>query len=349
MFAFSNSKARFVLLIVTTSVAQLVMASTTSAASPPELRVRASAARKTLTLEYGPVQLPAGIAYGGSLVPVSTAAALPVNGWLRGFEVSLVDGEGRVLKQPLLHHAGLFAPDQRDLFNHAMRRIVAFGSETAPIRLPGELGYRVQPGDSVLLLAALFNSTDVSYNAVSLRVTITYADARTDVAHRDVLPLYLDVLPPGDRVYDVPPGESQRSYDWSPAISGRVLAFGGHLHQFGESVLLEDVTAGDTLWVGRAFYDASGSLAGVDRKIFLRGLELRADHTYRITARYRNPTGDIIRGAMGKIGGLFIPDPQQVMPAVDRSNADYIRDLDAMVHHKHEADHVRAEEQQRHH
>ena len=345
MCAFIKSSSRFIRLSVIATLTQLAFTSAAHADNPPDLRVRASASKRTLTLEYGPVQLPAGVAYGGTLVPVSVAAPIPVNGWLRGFEVTVLGGNGQPLKQPLLHHAGLFAPDQRDLFNAAMRRIVAFGSETAPIRLPGELGYRVQPGDSVLLLAALYNPTGRSFDSVSLRVTISYADARTDVAHQDVLPLYLDVLPPGDRVYDVPPGDSQRSFDWSPAISGRVLAFGGHLHQYGESVMLEDVTTGDTLWIGRALYDARGNLSGIDRKIFLRGLQLRADHSYRITARYRNPTNQTIRGAMGKIGGLFIPDAQQVMPGVDRSNADYMRDLDAMLHHKHEADHVRAEEQ----
>ena len=65
------------------------------------------------------------------------------------------------------------------------------------------------------------------------------------VRHEDVLPVYLDVLPPGGRMYDVPPGTSKRSWDWSPAISGRVLALGGHLHKYGQKLVLEDVTTGD--------------------------------------------------------------------------------------------------------
>lgn len=310
----------------------------------PELRVEHDARRRTLTLEYGPVTLPAGVAYGGSLVPVSVPTTLPVDGWLRSFAIELLDARGRPL-EALLHHAGLFAPSERAVFGPAMRRVVAFGSETERIRLPGQLGYRVQPVDTLLLLAALYNATPVTHEGVVLRVEMRYADARLDVVHQDVLPLYLDVMPPGDRVYDVPPGESQRSWEWSPAIAGRALAFGGHLHRYGRELTLEDVTTGDTVWVGRASYDESGELVGVSRTIYLRGVRLHPDHVYRITALYRNPTDRIIRGAMGKIGGLFLPDEGERLPPIDRTDAGYRRDLEAMVHHTHEMDHVRAEEQ----
>lgn len=314
-------------------------------ADEPDLRVEQNEQRRTVTLEYGPLTLPANTAYGGSLVPVSVEATLGVDGWLRSFDIELLDAEGRPLEHPLLHHAGLFAPGERAVFGPAMRRVVAFGSETERIRLPGQLGYRVEPADTLLLLAALYNATSVSYEGIVLRMTMRYADARHDVAHQDVLPLYLDVMPPGDRVYDVPPGESRRSWEWSPSISGRAVALGGHLHRYGRELTLEDVTTGDTLWVGEASYDESGELVGVSRTIYLRGVRLHPEHVYRITAVYRNPTDRVVRGAMGKIGGVFLPDGGQRLPAADRTNADYQRDLHAMRHHTHEMDHVRAAEE----
>jgi hypothetical protein len=315
-----------------------------AAAPEPALRVRHEARRGRLSFEYGPVTLSANVNYSGTLVPVSVTAAVPIDGWLRSFSVELVDAQGHRIKQPLLHHAGLFAPTERDLFSPAMRRIVAFGSETETIRLPGELGYRVEKGDSVLMLAALFNATARTHEGVFLRISMDYADARRDRSHLDVLPLYLDVLPPGGRMYDVPPGGSKRSWDWSPAISGRVLALGGHLHKYGQKLVLEDVTTGDTLWTGSGSYDEEGELTGVSRKIYLRGLRLEREHVYRLTAVYDNPTGEVVRGAMGKIGGVFLPDRLTRM-AADRTDADYLRDWQAMVQHSHEMDHVKSTEQ----
>ena len=315
------------------------------AASPePVLRVRQEARNGKLSLEYGPVTLSANVAYSGTLVPVSVTAAVPIDGWLSSFSVELVDAQGKRIKAPLLHHAGLFAPTERDLFSPAMRRIVAFGSETETIRLPGELGYRVEKGDSVLMLAALFNATEETYEGVYLRISMEYADARRDRRHQDVLPLYLDVLPPGGRMYDVPPGESKRSWDWSPAVSGRILALGGHLHKYGQKLVLEDVTTGDTLWIGTGSYDAQGELTGVSRKIYLRGMRLQREHVYRLTAVYNNPTDEVVRGAMGKIGGVFLPDRSERI-AADRTDADYLRDWHAMVQHSHEMDHVKSTEQ----
>jgi len=326
-------------------VAGLAMAAPDLPAPDPQLTVDRNESRRTLSVAYGPMDLPAGVGYEGELLTISVEVPMSINGWLRSFEIELTHADGRPVEAFLLHHAGLFAPNRRDLFSPAMERVVAFGQETEAIRLPGQLGYRVEPGDTLLLLGALYNTSDVSYEGLSLRLDMVYADARRDARHDDILPLYLDVMPPGNRVYEVPPGVSSRSLEWSPAIDGRILGLGGHLHQYGQALILEDITTGDTIWVGTATHSDDGELLGVSRKLFGRGHPMRADHVYRITAIYDNPTGEVLRGAMGKIGGVFMPDRGQVLPAVDRTDPDFIRDWHAMAHHEHEHEHVRAAEQ----
>ena len=311
----------------------------------PELTVSRNEARRTLSIQYGPIDVPAGLEYTGEMVALTVEAAIPVDGWLRSFEIELMDARGERVRESLLHHAGLFAPNRKDLFTPAMERIVAFGQETEAMRLPGQLGYRVRPGDVLLLLGALYNTSPIAYDSLYLRVNMVYADTRRDVRYTDVLPLYLDVMPPGNRTYDVPPGRSSRSLEWSPAIDGRIVGLGGHLHQYGEAVVLEDVTTGDTLWVGRATHDADYQLLGISRKVYFFGKPIRADHVYRITAIYNNPTDQTVPGAMGKIGGVFLPDSGAVMPPADRADADYVRDWEAMVNHQHEMEHMRAAEQ----
>jgi hypothetical protein len=314
---------------------------------PPgaELVVRNDVPRRTLYVEYGPLELPAGVGYAGELVTVTVEVPFGIDGWVRSFEIELVDGEGRRVTEPVLHHAGLFQPNRRDLFSETMERIVAFGQETEAIRLPGQLGYRVTPEDSALLLGALYNTGPEHYEALHLRMTLVYADARRDPRHDDVLPLYLDVMPAGNRIYDIPPGVSSRSAEWSPAVDGRIIGLGGHLHQYGAALVLEDLTSGDTIWVGEAIHDEDHELLGVSRAVFHRGVPMRADRVYRITAVYDNPTGETVPGAMGKIGGVFVPERGAVLPPVRPGEPDYIRDWHAMVHHEHEHVHVRAGEQ----
>src|SRR2546426_683140 len=60
------------------------------------------------------------------------------------------------------------------------------------------------------------------------------------------------------------------------------------------------------------------------------GLRLKAGRRYRIVAVYDNPTADTIPGAMGIIGGLFVPDDLRRWPAIDVTNADYRLDLELL-------------------
>ncbi len=298
-----------------------------SADSTPQLRFEQNARKRTLTLEVGPVSLPANLGYGSPYVPIAVAGVLDLDGWLRAFDTELVDGKGRTISVNLLHHAGLLAPGERDLFNPSVRRIVAFGMETSRIQLPGQLGYRVEPGDSILLAAGLFNPTDTPFEAVYLRLHVVYADAHYDARHASVLPLYLDAVPPGMATFDVPPGGTRQSWEWSPATAGRIFALGGHLHEHGVSVELEDVTSGERLFVGNAEYDSTGRLTGVSRSVFARGIRISPEHVYRVTATYGNPGTQVLTGAMGHVAGLFLPDSLDDMPAADTRHPAYMSDL----------------------
>jgi hypothetical protein len=56
-------------------------------------------------------------------------------------------------------------------------------------------------------------------------------------ASTPVMPVYLDVVPHGGfHSYDLPPGRSERSWEGRPAVGGRILALGGHLHRYGVSL-----------------------------------------------------------------------------------------------------------------
>jgi hypothetical protein len=61
----------------------------------------------------------------------------------------------------------------------------------------------------------------------------------------------------------------------------------------------------------------------------LPGLPLRADHVYRLTAVYDNPTGQTIPGGgMGAVGGVIVPHPGTEWPGVDPRAPELRADID---------------------
>src|SRR5688500_13420602 len=125
----------------------LTLALSAGPETPPTLHIEADARRRRITLELGPVSLPGNVGYGTASAPLGVAGAWGVDGWLRSVRVEVVDAAGNVFALPVLHHAALVAPADRELFRPVARRIVAFGQETDAIRLPGQLGYRIHPAD----------------------------------------------------------------------------------------------------------------------------------------------------------------------------------------------------------
>jgi len=113
-------------------------------------------------------------------------------------------------------------------------------------------------------------------------------------------------------------------------VPGRMLAIGGHLHQYGVGLRFEDVTSGRVLWQTAPVTDGAGRVIGFPTKKFWwrGGVPLLPDHTYRLTAVYDNPTGHTIPdGAMGTLGGVFLPSDMDAWPPVDRTTAEYQRDV----------------------
>ncbi|HEX2218009.1 MAG TPA: hypothetical protein VHG35_04350, partial [Gemmatimonadales bacterium] len=309
--------------------ALLTLAATEAAAqAPPGLRVYEDRPRGEMVLEVGPVDLPAGSGHH-QLAPLE--AAIPVAGWLRGFSIEMVDGAGRPVPQQTLHHVNVILPERRELFSQIMLRLAAAGQETAPARLPRLFGYRARAGERVLVTAMLHNPTDAAYDDAYLRVRMPLTRSGAFVEPVSIYPFYLDVMPPASlHSYDLPPGRSEKSWEGEPAVDGRILAVGGHLHRYGVALRLEDVTAGKTIWEGRPEVDSAGEVTGMPTKKFIwrLGYPVRAGRTYRVTAVYDNPTGATIPdGAMGALGGVFAPSGDRPWPAANPEDPEYRLDV----------------------
>ena len=240
---------------------------------------------------------------------------LPVSGYLYGVEYDLVDTHGNPVPRHILHHFNLIDPEHREMFLPISRRVFAAGQETGSYQMPKTLaGVPFEQGDSWILSVMLHNPTDQVWEGIQLKVRLRTVRRGLPWPLANVIPFQMDTLfPTGGKSFDVPPGESSRSWEGSPVSEGRIIAIGSHLHEMATRIYLEDVTEGQIVWSGSPVYDDDGRLEATTRGEFFGsfGVLIKPDHVYKVTVDYLNPTGMTIpSGGMGVIAGLIIPaDP----------------------------------------
>ncbi len=298
----------------------------------PGARIVEAAGGRELVVLYGPIELPANASHHDVVQAGPHVVPFPADGWVHGYEVEVVDAEDRPVPREVLHHINLIMPEDRELFSNIMRRIGAAGHETGAVRLPRLLGMPVQRGQQLMVTAMMHNPTDQSYERVYVRTRIPFTPRGGVLPRLDVYPFYMDVMPPaGKHAYDLPPGYSEQSWEGRPAVAGRLLGVGGHLHKYGKVLRFEDVTAGKVLWEVVPRLDENGEVIGMPtrRWFWPFGPRLRPDHVYRLTAVYENPTGEVIpEGAMGALGGVIIVGRGGRWPEADQDHPEYVRDVE---------------------
>src|SRR5512140_1918856 len=145
------------------------------AASQARLTGALEAGTNDFVLTLGPIDLPAGATHHQVAQPKAQEVTLPGPGWLRGYRVELIDGDGRPVPQSVLHHLNLIMPDRRELFSPIMLRVGAAGHETAPVELPWLMGFKVSRGEKILVTAMFSNEESrQSYPGVTLRVHMPF-------------------------------------------------------------------------------------------------------------------------------------------------------------------------------
>ena len=295
----------------------------------PLIEIRVLGSGREVEIVLGPVALPAG---GPHLRPPVQLAELPLAGWLHGYSWEMRDRGGDLLPDRLLHHVNVIDPDNRELFSAVPRRLVGAGRETKRQGIPKVLGVPIAQDTRVLVSAMFAPGPDRSFDEAYLHVTIhfTPADSRRMLGPWTVYPFYVDVMGPvGEKEFPLLPGTHTVSWEGSPAVDGRILAIGGHLHDYADWLRLEDVTAGEIVWETRPEVDEAGRTVGVPTSMlwWRGGVRVRKDHVYRVSARYTNPLAKPAPdGGMGAIGGVILA-AEDAWPEFDRRHPDYVQDL----------------------
>jgi hypothetical protein len=307
----------------------------------PSVRVTVDSSRHELTISSGPFDLPnmppmedhpmmdLGLSHDTRLQRFEW----PVNGWFRGFRVELMDGQGNPVPPHVMHHMIMVNFSRRQLLYSAAERLMGAGTETGEVSLPKTVGVPMTPGMQLGMYVAWHNDTGKDLQGVHLKLIMLWTPKNQNPRPVNSLPLYMDVnlTVGGHNTFDVPPGKSTKAYEFTLPVGGRLLGVGGHMHDYGSGVRLEDAETGKVLTQVQAERDSAGKLVKVSRKLFGvsgKGLRLKPNHCYRVVGEYANPTGELrVQGAMASMVGLFVPDDMKRWPQVDPRDATYRRDL----------------------
>jgi hypothetical protein len=307
--------------------------------APPPVSVTVDSAHHEVTITSGPWKLAnmppmddhTMMDMGAHDAPVQRFT-WPVDGWYRGFKYQLVDSQGNVLDRRVMHHMIMVNFDRRQLLYPAVERLGGAGSETADAAVPKTIGVPLSKGSNLGFYIMWHNETGKDLDAVYLKYSMLWMPTNQNPRPVSSLPIYMDVnLTVGaSNMFDAPPGKSTKTYEFTLPIGGRLLGVGGHLHDYGSLVRLEDAQTGKALAQVVAKRDSSGRVLAVSRKLFGvsgEGLKLEAGHRYRVVGVYDNPTSKTSPGVMAHMVGLFVPDDLTKWPKVDTSDPTLRKDL----------------------
>jgi len=316
--------------------------------SVPQMRVRIDSARHEVVVLAGPFVVPPSppdmdhmMMMDGSdhdmdmdmpLTPVQTFA-WPVTGWMHGFKVELLDGQGRVLPQRLMHHLIAVNFSRRQFIYPAVERLMGVGEESDhDVSIPKSIGVPLVPGQEIGVYVMWNNQTQETLPAVYYRLTLRWLPRNLLPRPVDALPIYMDtdLRIGGSNTFAVPPGWFEKTFEFTPPVSGHLLGVSGHLHDYGVQVRLEDAATGKVLVTVAALRDSTGKVLGMARRLLAirgEGLRLKAGHRYRVVGVYDNTTVDTLYGVMAHMVGLFAPDDMKKWPTIDPADPSYQKDI----------------------
>jgi hypothetical protein len=219
--------------------------------------------------------------------------------WMIRYKTEILDRNSRVPRENYLCHT--FFGDQRVVQRQDQElRGIYSDAFTPEVRVPEGFGVRLDPEDRLHWMP-MFNNRGEDPAHVEMKVTVSVIRERD--LKRPVKPLYAtlrSVQVP--HLYFVPPGQDEKQLNFEMPFDGRIHFLGTHMHPYGLSIELFNVTRSERVWTGRRVTDSQGRMVAMETFSSEEGYTVRAGESYRVTAVYDNPTGH----PMDAMAGLFL-------------------------------------------
>ena len=195
----------------------------------------------------------------------------PVEGWLRGFDSGVEDSLGpAAARSDLMHHMIGVNYSRRQALYPAAERLFGAGAETADATIPATIGVPMRPGHGPRFYIMWHNESGADLDGVYMTIDLKYSPRNQNPRPVEVLPLYMDVnlTVGGSNTFDVPPGRSEKACEFTFPLDGRLLGYGGHLHDYGISACgSKTSTSGKVIARVHAKRDKDGKVSGVSRSL----------------------------------------------------------------------------------
>lgn len=233
------------------------------------LTVTDDEAQHVFTLRLGPLNLPANAGMNVAQPP-DLAWTVPLDAWFVAYRPRLLDGSGKTLPSRLLHHVAVYDTTHRNyLCPKQPEHIFGAGGEMTSWPATPGLGYRAQKGDKILVATMFHNDEQLSYPQAYLEIRIQYQPvAAGEPSLVAVRPVWFDVMECGQSAYDLKPGRNVTTGNFTLATSGKLIGVGGHMHDFGRELVLEDATRNEKIATLEAKLDPEGRLISIPIALF---------------------------------------------------------------------------------
>jgi hypothetical protein len=227
--------------------------------------------------------------------------------WVIGYKTEIFDPENQAPRSNYLCHT--FFGDQpviqrKHQHEHQELRALYSDSFTQELRLPDGFAIRLTPDDNLQWMP-MFNNRDEDLARVGMKVTLTLIrDRNIEKPLRPLFSTLRSVKIP--HLYFVPSGRHQQETTFEFPSDVTIHFMGAHLHPYGVSVELSNLSRSEEVWKGMRHLNNSGETVGMDTYSSTEGYEVRAGETLRITSTYDNTTDQPI-DAMAALFVFYAP------------------------------------------
>jgi len=216
--------------------------------------------------------------------------------WIIGYRTEIADSLGRAPRDNYLCHT--FLGDQRVVQRQDQEMKGIYSDAFTPeVKIPDGFGIALSRGERLHWMP-MFNNRGEEPVRVAMKVVVTVIRAG-DLA-KPLKPLYANLrsveMP---HLFFVPPGRDERHSTFESPFDGRIHFLGTHIHPYGVSIELQNVSRREPVWKGTRTNGPSGAMNVYSS---VEGYPVRAGEVYRITAIYENPTV----GKIDAMAGLFM-------------------------------------------
>ena len=282
-------------------------------------------AQRVLTVRIGPIDLPA---HAHHMLLPDNFMTIPFDAWFTAYRPRVLDERERPLPGKLLHHVQFYDTTRRDLIcDKSEAFIFSAGSEVEIFLAPSGGGYRVGKGSRIRIRTMLHNPSETSFRRVYVEVRANYRLVTDRPALRNVYVAWFYVgncpIEPEwtSLMFDLKPGKSVVTQQWTIDYPGKLLGLGGHLHDFGREVRLENVPRNEVIATLKPILFPKGILLKLP-VVSLEtsgGYQLNRGDIVKVTGTYDNSSGKRLPMAgMVMATGAFLPDNDEELVAAKR-------------------------------